>query len=442
MKKLVKSTYFKIALTVVVVGMLLLLFRNWVAATNFAGGISKFNSTMQPIYIGCFIAFVMCPIYNKIVKLVYHSAIGESGRSYLGTNVPCEKASNLNKRRSFVLARIVASVVCFGIILGLLFLIGYFILPEVIKSVITVGESMPQRLATFSRWSSVQFKHFPAVVEWINKLANSGTKEILAWIEDNLLNQNASGQKLAQALSQGVMSVLSTFINLFIGMLIAIYLLNYKEKLFAITKKMVEAIHSQKHADGLYEFGNIINNTFIGFIVGRILDALIIWVLTYLVLRIFNISMPLLISTIVGVTNVIPFFGPFLGAIPSVFLLLLENPIEALWFIIIIACIQQLDGNVIGPNIVGSAIGLPSFWVLIAVLVGGGLFGFLGMFLGVPTFAVIYKYVARLTKMRLKNKEKTTNTFDYYNLDKFGIDKEELELERVDKKSNKKRRNR
>ena len=141
-----------------------------------------------------------------------------------------------------------------------------------------------------------------------------------------------------------------------------------------------------------------------------------------------------MLSVIVGVTNVIPFFGPFIGAIPSVFILLLENPIDALYFIVIIVIIQQLDGNVIGPKIVGNAIGIGSFWVLISVLIGGGLFGFAGMALGVPVFAVFYRYADKMMKNSLRSKEKNTHTSYYYSLEPYGLDDDEIELE-PDKKN-------
>jgi hypothetical protein len=147
------------------------------------------------------------------------------------------------------------------------------------------------------------------------------------------------------------------------------------------------------------------------------------------VLKITDMPFALMLSVIVGITNVIPFFGPFIGAIPSVFILLLENPIDALYFVVIIVIIQQLDGNVIGPKIVGNAIGIGSFWVLISVLIGGGLFGFAGMALGVPVFAVFYRYADKMMKNSLSRKEKNTHTEYYYSLEPYGLDDDEIELE-------------
>ena len=141
---------------------------------------------------------------------------------------------------------------------------------------------------------------------------------------------------------------------------------------------------------------------------------------------VFNMPLALLIAVIVGVTNVIPSFGPFLGAIPSICLLMLEDPVKAGYFVIMILVIQQIDGNVIGPKIVGSAIGISSFWVLIAVLIGGGLFGFLGMALGVPVFAVFYRYAGKLTNSKLKKRGKKTDIKSYADYAKFGIEESEL----------------
>ena len=201
------------------------------------------------------------------------------------------------------------------------------------------------------------------------------------------------------------------------------------EGLFAIMRKIVNATCSTKRKATLYEFASILNETFIGFIVGRIIDSFIIGVLCYIVLKICAIPFALMISVIVGITNIIPFFGPFIGAIPSVFILMLEEPIDALYFIIIIVIIQQIDGNIIGPNIVGNAIGISSFWILISVLIGGGLFGFPGMALGVPVFAVFYRYADKLTMASLRRKDKDTTTAYYFSLEPYGIEDDEVALD-------------
>jgi predicted PurR-regulated permease PerM len=182
----------------------------------------------------------------------------------------------------------------------------------------------------------------------------------------------------------------------------------------------------EKKASDIFEFGNQVNNTFGGFINGKIIDSIIIGILCFIGMTILNMPLAVLISVIVGITNIIPFFGPFIGAIPSGILLLFVDPVSALKFAVWILVLQQIDGNIIGPRILGKATKLASFWVMFAILVGGGLFGFIGMVLGVPTMAIIYIYVARMINNKLKKKDMTINTLVYENFDKYKIDKEEV----------------
>ena len=331
------------------------------------------------------------------------------------------------KRRILAAARAAASLVCVILVVGLAGLFVYFVVPQVVASAVNLVNTMPQRLTSFSNWCNVHLSHFPFIAVWVDNLANAENSEVMQWIQEHILSGNAAS--IASMVSNGVILAVKYVANAFIGLLIMVYLLNYKERLFAITRKIVNATCSQKRKASLYEFASIVNETFIGFIVGRIIDSFIIGVLTFIILKICALPFALMLSVIVGVTNVIPFFGPFIGAIPSVFILLLEKPIEALYFVIIIIIIQQLDGNVIGPKIVGNALGIGSFWVLISVLIGGGLFGFPGMALGVPVFAVFYRYADKLMTSSLKRKEKNTHTSYYYSLETYGLEDDEVELE-------------
>jgi predicted PurR-regulated permease PerM len=331
------------------------------------------------------------------------------------------------RRKLLAAARAMASLVCVVLVVGVAGLLIYFVVPQLIQTIIELVNTLPQRLTALARWLEVHVTHIPSLSKWVNNVANVGTTDIINWVREHILDGNA--MNIATMISSGVTTAVKYVLNAFIGLLIMAYLLNYKERLFAITRKMVNATFSQKRKATLYEFAGIVNETFIGFIVGRIIDSFIIGVLTYIVLKICAIPFALMLSVIVGVTNIIPFFGPFIGAIPSVFILLLENPIEALYFIIIIIVIQQLDGNVIGPKIVGNALGIGSFWVLVSVLIGGGLFGFPGMALGVPVFAVFYRYADKLMTNSLKRREKNTHTSYYYSLEPYGLEDDEVELE-------------
>lgn len=407
-RKIKESPYFKASVTILISGGLLIIFSSWIRNRQITLGFETVNRTLAPVYIGVILAFILCPVYNAFVGYFY----------------TWFKKDGPGGRKLFIAARVISSVICVILVVGLIGLLIYFVVPQLIDTILGLAETMPERLAAFSEWLETHFSRFPQLAKWVDNIANAGSRDVLEWTSENILRGDA--MNIANTISSGVFTAVKYVANVLVGLLIMVYLLNFKEHIFAITRKIVSATCGQKRRDSLYEFATIVNETFIGFIVGRIIDSFIIGVLTFVVLKIFVIPFPLMISVIVGVTNVIPFFGPFIGAIPSVILLLLEDPMEALYFIIIILVIQQLDGNVIGPKIVGDSLGISSFWVLIAVLVGGGLFGFTGMVFGVPVFAVAYRYINKVMTRRLVQKGRPTTTTDYFSLDAYGIDDEEL----------------
>ena len=442
-RKFKDSPYTKAALTILICGALLIVFSNWISKNRIMIGFENINKTLAPFYIGGIFAFILCPVYNSCVKWCYnHMLLGASGKglsigALLVDGEPGEDGSGheidkVEKGKILSVARVIASVVCVIIVVGVVALFIYFVVPQVVASAVNLVNTMPQRLAAFSAWCNTHLAHFPFIATWVDNLANAENSEIISWVQKHILSGNAAS--IAAMVSNGVILAVKYVANAFIGLLIMIYLLNYKERLFAITRKFINATCGQRRKAALYEFSSIVNETFIGFIVGRIIDSFIIGVLTFIVLKICGIPFALMLSVIVGVTNVIPFFGPFIGAVPSVFILLLEQPVDALYFIIIVVIIQQLDGNVIGPKIVGNAIGISSFWVLVSVLIGGGLFGFGGMALGVPVFAVFYRYADKLMVSSLKHKEKNTSTSYYFSLDPYGIEDDEVDLEPDKKK--------
>jgi predicted PurR-regulated permease PerM len=432
-KKFRESPYAKAAFLILVCGGLLIVFNNWITKNRISIGFENINNTLAPIYIGGILAFILCPVYNACVKWCYQRMLAGARKKgfSIGAMLVQEDGDLIvdkkEKRTILGAARAVASLVCVVVVVGLAGLFVYFVVPQLVASAVNLVSTMPERLTSFSLWCNTHLSHFPFIAVWVDNLANAENTEVMEWVQEHILSGNAAS--IASMVSNGVIMAVKYVGNAFIGLLIMVYLLNFKERLFAITRKIVNATCSQKRKASLYEFANIVNETFIGFIVGRIIDSFIIGVLTFIVLKICAIPFALMLSVIVGVTNIIPFFGPFIGAIPSVFILLLENPIEALYFVIIIIVIQQLDGNVIGPKIVGNALGIGSFWVLISVLIGGGLFGFPGMALGVPVFAVFYRYVDKMMTRSLKRKEKNTHTSYYYSLEPYGLEDDEVELE-------------
>ena len=425
----------------VVCGASLILFNNWINKATITIGFEAINRALSPVYIGIVLAFLMCPLYNYLVGRIYHGLQRMDGHSMPAMNSfhsyrAAEVASlpaSVKNRKNLSTSRIISSFICLVTVIGFVALMIYFVAPQLITTSKALVDTAPDRLDYITEYVARRFSKYPTLAEKIETAANMGFKEVMDWIKLQLTSDKA--QDFAAVISTGVVSVIGALLNTFVGVLVMVYLLNYKEKLFAIVRKFSAAVFKEKTQDNLKELVAIIDTTFVDFIVGRILDSTIIGILTFICMTVFGMPYAPMISVIIGVTNVIPFFGPFIGAVPSVIILLIEHPTDAFWFILMILLIQQLDGNVIGPKIVGSAIGIESFWVLVAVLVGGKLFGFMGMVLGVPVFAVIYKYINKLVRKKLYGEKKHYKTTDYMTFEEFGIDISEVELGKVQKKS-------
>jgi predicted PurR-regulated permease PerM len=211
----------------------------------------------------------------------------------------------------------------------------------------------------------------------------------------------------------GIKALFSSLWNIVIGLIVSIYFLLDKEKFCAASKKITYALFDEKTANYLVKFGKRSDDIFGNFISGKILDSLIIGILTFVVLIIAKMPYATLISVIIGITNIIPFFGPFFGAIPSALIILFVSPVKAMWFLVIVVVIQQIDGNIIGPKILGDSLGISAFWILFALLVAGKLLGLVGMIIGVPLFAIMYSTIKELIEMRLKEKNMPVDTNEY-----------------------------
>lgn len=423
-EKIKKSAHLKTAIIVLVCGGILLAFNNWLKNTKFSVGAATISDTLAPIFVGVICAFLVCPLFNRFVKFFY-SRFTKSGIRDLK-----------DSRKKLSASKAISTALCLLIIIGFISLLAYFILPQVITGCINLIETFPNRVASTSSWLAKTFPRIPQLADWLKDLSNMDTGKMVAWIQENVIGENTAS--IATKVSSGILLAANYVIDTVVGVLIMIYLLNYKETLFAIFKKMIAATCSEKRQKSLHEFSEIFNETFVHFITGQIIDSAILGCEVYIVLTIFKIPFAPLVSLLVGATNVIPFFGPFIGAIPSFLIIMLESPFSAFEFVIIILILQQIDGNIVCPKIVGTAIGISSFWVLIAVLIGGGLFGFMGMVFGVPTFAVIYQYVNKITTRKLEKKGVALETDDYYSLDKYGIDAKSMQV-KVEKKETKKK---
>ena len=288
-------------------------------------------------------------------------------------------------------------------------------MPELINSLGTFIGSLPGYINKIAELLEVLTKNSDSQwIEFIENLLNDGSKEISSWINAGVL-QNL--ENFLSYFTTSVIGIAKMALNIMIGVIISVYLLVSKQKFVGQGKKVLYALFYERQANNILEVVRKSHSIFSGFISGKLIDSLIIGVLCFIGMRIMKMPYIPLVSVLVGVTNVIPFFGPYLGAIPSILLILLISPGKGIMFLIFIIILQQLDGNIIGPKILGSSTGLSAFWVIFAILIGSGLFGIIGMIAGVPVFAVIYYLIKTGLEYSLRKKNLPTDTKEYENLD-------------------------
>ena len=286
-----------------------------------------------------------------------------------------------------------------------IYLFGKFVIPQVIDSVTLLVNDIPNYIANLSK----TFEDLSKVINIDQKylgVALEKWQELLNYILTLLTN-------LLPVLGNLLKNTISSIWNLILGLIISIYMLIDKEKFAALSTKITFALFSKENANTLLKLARRSNKTFGNFLIGKIIDSAIIGVLTFIILSIFKMPYTILISVIIGITNIIPFFGPFFGAIPSFLIILLVSPTKALWFLAIIIVIQQLDGNIIGPKILGDSIGISAFWILFSLLVAGKLLGLVGMIIGVPLFAIVYSIIKDIIEINLEKKGLPKDTADY-----------------------------
>ncbi len=299
-----------------------------------------------------------------------------------------DKGPLKGRRTLRVLLAYVIAFFCIGALLMLL-------VPQLISSVKMLVSSIPAYFSSMDQYLSVLQKNLNGSVQ-IDKLLGS-YEEVMKTLTEAFSSLFPHVINYGMALGSGLVSSLT-------ALMFSIYMLLDKEKLLKQSKKLAFTFLPEAHARRLLRILARTNQTFSGFIGGKLLDSLIIGILCFIICAVLRIPYALLISVVVGCTNVIPVFGPFLGAIPCAFILLIVNPFSALEFLIMILILQQFDGNVLGPKILGESTGLSALWVLFAIIVGGSLLGFAGMLVGVPAFAVIYSLIAEYTDLRLAKK--------------------------------------
>lgn len=348
---------------------------------------------LQPIVFGMAIAYMLNPIVKNIDKRL----------------IPLLE-KKMETTQAEKTSRTIGVAVALIFLILLIYALCAMLIPELYNSIrnliMTLPNQIEQAVIAINEFEVKGLEDNSIVVTVMEQFNDS----ILKWFQNDMMGQI---ENVMTGLTSGVFNVVSVLWNMILGLIVSVYVLFSKDTFSAQAKKLTYAFCSTYNANLILHLTSKANEIFSGFIIGKIIDSAIIGVICFCGLTILDMPYILLVSVIVGVTNVIPFFGPFIGAIPSAILIILDNPMKGVYFIIFVLLLQQLDGNVIGPKILGNSTGLSSFWVIFSILLFGGIFGVFGMIIGVPTVALIFYAVDLVTRERLKQKNLPTASSAY-----------------------------
>lgn len=411
MKNPFHSQYFRIAISAwLVIVMSIFCFFTVYKFNTIKAILGQIAMILRPFTFGFVVAYLLLPIFNGLVRRT------APGFSRVFHNP--KKAQGLNKLFCSLL-----SVIFFLLIVTALL---SMVLPQLAESIIGLMEKLPEYLSRTEAWLTGHlFANNPVLEDNLQQLYASASASLMDWANTQLVPQLLEVMK-GNFVGSFVSNTISFLKTLLVGFISAIYMLNSKDTFSAQGKKLIYSMFQTDTANAILENIRFVHKVFGGFITGKLIDSLIIGLITFVAMTILQMPYVMLISVIIGVTNIIPFFGPFIGAIPSTILILLVSPLQGIYFVIFILILQQFDGNILGPKILGDSTGLASFWVMFAILLFGGLFGFVGMVIGVPLFAIIYSAVSALVNRALKNKGLSTDTVQYAAVDHIDAESKEL----------------
>lgn len=358
---------------------------------GFVGGIF---SILTPVLYGFAFAFLLNPVVKRFHKLLMKTVFKK--------NKKVQKAEKISRAISIVISILFMFI--------LITVLALMLFPQLVTNIVGFYNNFDGYYNNFIGWLDGILKQESDSAEFIKQAFEKAKEMLQGWMATDLMPQL---QNIATNLLSGLWSVFMVLKDVIIGLIIAIYFLFSKEKFCAQCKKVSYAILPRRRADSLIRNTRETSRVFGSFITGQVIDAMIIGVLCFIGMTILRLPYPPMISVIVAITNVIPFFGPYIGAIPSAILILLVNPIQAIYFIIFIIVLQQIDGNIICPRILGEAIGLNGFWIIFSLVIFGSLFGFIGMIIGVPAFAMIYTWIKRWILRRLGKHNMPQETLAY-----------------------------
>lgn len=372
-------------------------------ASALRAGVKMLLGLVTPIIVGFIIAYLLTPILNYMEQHLL---------------IPLAELCNIKeskKRKSIIRGIGIALTSCF--ILAIICLLIAMLLSQIVPSVMNIISNFDSYIGNLSRWLDALWKDNPQLGDYADKVIENYFGEFEVWFNETVLNKAST---LLKTLSVSILSSVNGLWDFVIGFIIAVYVLASKEKFMGQAKKIAYAVFEKKTANVIIKNFRYTHKTFIGFVSGKILDSFIIGILCFAGTTLLKTPYAALVSVVIGITNVIPFFGPFLGAIPcSILIFVIDplHPLNCLYFVIFIFILQQFDGNILGPKILGESTGLAGFWVLFSITLFGGLFGIVGMIIGVPVFAIIYASVKSLVNSALNKKHMTHMTEEYIWLD-------------------------
>lgn len=374
-------------------------------ALNYISALGTAVKTLIKILSPFIWGLVICYLLAPLMRALERSAFLPLGRRLY------QKSKKNNGER---FARNLSVLVSEIIMLALMAALVYLILPQLYSSLETIVVNSNTYIANITNWVTKMLEDYPEIEQYASQLLGTVNTNLMDWIQGTVLPELGS---LVTNVTTGVYYVLMGVYNLVIGIIVSVYILGNLEGFSASAKRMLYSLFPVETAEKIREGLAFTDRTFMGFINGKLLDSAIIGLICYIVCAILKMPYALLVSVIVGVTNVIPFFGPFIGAVPSAIIILMVSPLKCLIFIVFIIILQQVDGNIIGPKILGSSIGINGFWVMFSIILGAGLFGFWGMLLGVPVFVVIYTAINSRIERRLKENDLPWRVEEYSELD-------------------------
>ncbi|MGN0634227.1 MAG: AI-2E family transporter [Oscillospiraceae bacterium] len=361
----------------------LLIFFIFFRRKELAAGISAVMKILQPFLIGSVLAYLLAPLCSRYERWLLK---------------PLKKLKH-GEKAAAGLAVFFSAVTALAIISVLVLLI----VPSTLKSIISLIMSIPDFVLKFIDWSNDKLTDYPEVKKYLLQSVDVVYDKFDTWIQEQLM---PSLTTVLNGVGNSITIIIKLATNIVIGFIVSVYLLSSRKTFARQAKMLLYAMFKPKAANLIFDEVKYADKMFSGFLRGKVLDSAIVGMICFIVLKIMDFPDVMLISVIIGVTNIIPFFGPFIGAIPSALLIFVIDPKKCIYFIIFIIILQQFDGNILGPKCMGSSINLSVFWVLFAILLFGGLFGFVGMLIGVPLFAVIYDIIKKLVYYNLEKHDR------------------------------------